>query len=79
MDFRQDEQNKEAAMGDRRDPRVTRRDDAVSGVERMPTPQELAADDRFLDALASGRRDVCGAGVYGTDSYLASLIADARA
>ncbi|MFD5869451.1 hypothetical protein ACFWGD_12710 [Corynebacterium sp. NPDC060344] len=66
-------------MGDRRDPRATRRDDAVSGVERMPTPQELAADDRFLDALAAGRRDVCGAGVYGTDSYLASLIADARA
>lgn len=66
-------------MGDRRDPRVTRRDDAVSGVERTPAPQELAADDRFLDALASGRRDVCGAGVYGTDSYLASLIADARA
>lgn len=65
-------------MGDHRDPRGTRRGHAVSGVEHMPTQQELAADDRFLDSLAAGRRDVCGAGVYGTDSYLASLIADAR-
>lgn len=65
-------------MVDRRDRRYAGRDDAVSGVERMPTPQELAADDRFLDDLAAGRRDVSGAGVYGTDSYLASLIADAR-
>ena len=70
---------KEAEMVDRRDRRYAGRDDAVSGVERMPTPQELAADDRFLDDLAAGRRDVSGAGVYGTDSYLASLIADARA
>lgn len=69
---------KEAEMVDRRDRRYAGRDDAVSGVERMPTPQELAADDRFLDDLAAGRRDVSGAGVYGTDSYLASLIADAR-
>ena len=69
---------KEAEMVDRRDRRYAGRDDAVSGVERMPTPQELAADDRFLDYLAAGRRDVSGAGVYGTDSYLASLIADAR-
>ena len=69
---------KEAEMVDRRDRRYVGRDDAVSGVERMPTPQELAADDRFLDDLAAGRRDVSGAGVYGTDSYLASLIADAR-
>lgn len=75
MDDRNEE---EAAMGHRRDPRDNRRGDAVPGVESMPTPQELAADDRFLDALASGRRDVCGAGVYGTDSYLASLISDAR-
>ncbi|MFC3849092.1 hypothetical protein ACFORJ_02775 [Corynebacterium hansenii] len=73
-----DRQEKEAAMGDQRDPRRARWDDAAAGVEKMPTPQELAADDRFLDALASGRRDVCGAGVYGTDSYLASLITDAR-
>lgn len=70
---------KEAEMVDRRDRRYAGRDDAVSGVERMPTPQELAADDRFLDDLAAGRRDVSGAGVYGTDSYLASLIEDARA
>lgn len=69
---------KEAEMVDRRDRRYAGRDDAVSGVERMPTPQELAADDRFLDDLAAGLRDVSGAGVYGTDSYLASLIADAR-
>ncbi|QGS34846.1 hypothetical protein FOB82_07635 [Corynebacterium xerosis] len=69
---------KEAEMVDRRDRRYAGRDDAVSGVERMPTPQELAADDRFLDDLAAGCRDVSGAGVYGTDSYLASLIADAR-
>lgn len=68
----------EAEMVDRRDRRYAGRDDAVSGVERMPTPQELAADDRFLDDLAAGLRDVSGAGVYGTDSYLASLIADAR-
>lgn len=65
-------------MGDRRGSRFTGRDNAIPGVERMPTPQELAADDRFLDALGEGRRDVCGAGVYGTDSYLASLIADAH-
>ena len=65
--------DEETAMGDHRDPRGTRRGHAVSGVEHMPTQQELAADDRFLDALAAGRRDVCGAGVYGTDSYL-SLI-----
>ena len=70
--------DEETAMGDHRDPRGTRRGHAVSGVEHMPTQQELAADDRFLDSLAAGRRDVCGAGVYGTDSYLASLIADAR-
>lgn len=69
---------KEAEMVDRRDRRYVGRDGAVSGVERMPTPQELAADDRFLDDLAAGRRDVSGAGVYGTDSYLESLIADAR-
>lgn len=68
----------EAEMVDRRDRRYAGRDDAVSGVERMPTPQVLAADDRFLDDLAAGLRDVSGAGVYGTDSYLASLIADAR-
>lgn len=70
--------DEETAMSDHRDPRGTRRGHAVSGVEHMPTQQELAADDRFLDALAAGRRDVCGAGVYGTDSYLASLISDAR-
>lgn len=65
-------------MGDFGGRRGHRSDAGEARVERLPTARELAADDRFLDALAAGEREVCGAGMYGTDSYLAALFADAR-
>lgn len=61
-------------MGDRR-----ARGPQGPGVEHVPSASELAADDRFLDALGAGDRDASGAGAYGTDSYLSSLFAGARA
>lgn len=49
------------------------RDTAFGRTEPFPSAAELAADDRFLTELAVGNDDSSGAGLYGTDAYLAGL------
>ncbi|MBV7294728.1 hypothetical protein KRX51_02185 [Corynebacterium sp. TAE3-ERU12] len=45
----------------------------TSGIEPIPSVEELAADDAFLTAISEG--DVAaGAGAYGTDSALAEMM-----
>lgn len=46
---------------------------ATSGVEPIPSAEEIAADDAFLTAVSEGTV-TAGAGAYGTDAVLAEMM-----